>query len=362
MTTSLAEQTAAEESTMSDLVPGQPEVAETVTASGSLAQIPDSGDTAQATAAVTQPPAAKASSGGFPVLPVLIVVLLLAIAAAVAVLLKRKKAGNADEPEDVSSTETGAEGASGIRVGGAQTIGKRQDQEDSFCYSNWQNRAEYTERGLLAAVSDGIGGLENSQVASQTAMKNMRARFLRQNPGIAPADRLLELAAGAQSDVQAVNSGRPAGSRPMGATLVSVLIQRDMLWMLSIGDSRVYLYRAGGLLPLNRPHTFGKENREDQVMRNAGAPSTPANDKKLTAYLGQENLRRVDRTVNPMRLLPGDRVLLMSDGVFNTIGEDEMARYMGLEPAQASEAIIRAVVAADAPHQDNATVVVIAID
>lgn len=314
------------------------------------------------TEAVVQaaPIEAPAKTGGFNVWPLVIVLLIAALGAAAFVLWKKRRA--VPVISDVGATEAGGDVGIGIRVGGAQTIGKRSDQEDSLCYSNWQNVAEYNERGLLAAVSDGIGGLEKSELASQTAMRNMRVRFLKQDPAVAPADRLLELTGAAQQDVLALNHALPQGSRVMGATLVSVLIQRNLLWLSSVGDSRIYLYRAGAMLPLNRPHVFGKENREDAVLTGGGRPSDARQDKKLTAYLGQENLRKVDRNVNPIKLMPSDRVLLMSDGVFGTVGEDEMVRSMGLSPDLAAKDIIRMVEAANKPHQDNATVVVIALD
>ena len=48
--------------------------------------------------------------------------------------------------------------------------------------------------------------------------------------------------------------------------------------------------------------------------------------KSLTSYIGTDPLKKIDRSVHGMTLLPGDKVLLMSDGVFGTLTEQEILR------------------------------------
>jgi len=83
-------------------------------------------------------------------------------------------------------------------VGYAQVMGARETQEDSYCISNWSDAAVVTEKGFLAAVADGVGGMNNGQVASGTAVHSMSARFNVLNHDQATSDLLLDLAAGAQ--------------------------------------------------------------------------------------------------------------------------------------------------------------------
>lgn len=298
------------------------------------------------------------------------VVLIVAVIAALAVVLLRK--GKKQQPAtpiqpppqtmemgpqtvaqpDVPPVYTGPV----ISAGMAQTIGSRKSQQDSLYCSDWTNAEAMATRGLLAAVADGIGGLADGNIASGAAMKAMRARFLNGNAMGSMSDRLLELGAAAQQEVLAVNAQRTARS---GSTLVTVLINNGNMVFLSIGDSRICLCRSGALLQLNREHVLGRINREKQAFGHAIDPSKKP--EALTSYLGQEGLQLIDRSLNPIRLVPGDRILLMSDGVFGTLSDAELLQHLRLAPQQAAESIITAVEQKQKPHQDNATVLVIGI-
>ena len=83
----------------------------------------------------------------------------------------------------------------------AQTIGKREQQQDSLYCSNWKDPNALLTRGLLAAVADGIGGLQDGNLASQNAMQAVRTVFLESSGGESPSDRLLSCAAAAQKSV-----------------------------------------------------------------------------------------------------------------------------------------------------------------
>lgn len=60
--------------------------------------------------------------------------------------------------------------------------------------------------------------------------------------------------------------------------------------------------------------------------------------------------------------MPGDRVALMSDGVYNALGVSELADALLLPPEQAAEEIRRAVSAKGYSTQDNYTAVVIGLE
>jgi serine/threonine protein phosphatase PrpC len=236
-------------------------------------------------------------------------------------------------------------------------VGGRENQEDAYCISDWRNPAVVAQRGVLAVVADGVGGMNNGQVASGTAVRSMISWFERQDPSKPMDIRLLELAATAQRDV--LTAQQHAGR--CGSTLVSVLIHNGYMTMLSIGDSRIALYRNGVLLPLNREHVNGKDIAETLSFGIAGGP-VKGNPNAITSYLGKPDLRQIDRTITPMQLVSGDRILLMSDGVFGTLSDDEIISMLNMSPAQSAQAIVEAVAAKGKPHQDNATALVVAIN
>ena len=70
-------------------------------------------------------------------------------------------------------------------------------------------------------------------------------------------------------------------------------------------------------------------------------------------------MSQIDRNTQPLRLIHGDRILLMTDGVFGTLSEDELIQCMRCTVQEAAERIIAAVEEKNMTHQDNATVVIV---
>jgi len=159
-----------------------------------------------------------------------------------------------------------------------------------------------------------------------------------------------------------VRVARAGSAKQCGSTLVGVLIKERNMAFISVGDSRIALFRAGTLLSLNREHILGREADEASVLNNAPANTDTRKRKALTAFMGKENLKLVDRNITPMRMIRGDRVLLMSDGVFGTLSDDELISIMDLPPQAAADTIVNMVAAKRKEHQDNATIVIVEID
>lgn len=264
-------------------------------------------------------------------------------------------------PEEVPSTELVGSPTKHphFDIGRAATIGGRKEQQDSLYCSNWRDDAVLNQRGLMVAVADGIGGLADGSLASTTAMRAIMNSFVQGVFSSRGSKKLLSLVAAAQRDVLNLNQS----GHQCGCTLVGVLIENWDLYLASVGDSRIYLYRGGGLLVLNRAHTLQVENEERiAVAQEDVPPETLRRGKAITSYLGKANLRLIDRTVHPLRLLPGDKIALMSDGIFGTLDENEIAAALRKKPEEAARAMVASIDARHDPRQDNATVVVIAVE
>jgi protein phosphatase len=134
-----------------------------------------------------------------------------------------------------------------------------------------------------------------------------------------------------------------------------VRLHDDTAIVANAGDTRVYLVRRGRGLQITEDHTL-----YDQLLA-AGVDGMPARrDNRfgslLTSYLGCETGRFCFRRVH---LLPGDRLLVCSDGVSGYLDLAEMVEVAAeLSPeAAAEELTVRALAAGGT---DNATAVVIA--
>jgi serine/threonine protein phosphatase PrpC len=97
----------------------------------------------------------------------------------------------------------------------------------------------------------------------------------------------------------------------------------------------------------------GRRNIEE-VLRNSDG-------RKLTSFIGMGQLKYVDRSHSPIPLEAGDRLVLMSDGIYNLVNEDLLAdilkRYPDVE--QAAAAIERIIRETNHPRQDNYTAILL---
>ncbi len=283
---------------------------------------------------ISLPPAAWAGLG-------LIAGLLLALAGVgIARLLRRKK---------TPQTET----AHSPTVEKLHEQGARKSQQDSFFVSPAEMIPSH---GLLAAVADGMGGLSGGDQVSQTAVTAVMEGFYTAQG--TPEQVLLALLTQANRAVNDLLG--PDGLRTGGSTLVAGLIRDGNFYSLSVGDSRICLYRDGALWQLNREHIFRDElylravNGEVALSEAVGHPQASG----LTSFLGMGELKYVDLPARPVRVRTGDLFLLMSDGVYNALSDEELTAALD-QGEGAADALRNAIEAKGYSNQDNYTAVLL---
>ena len=153
-------------------------------------------------------------------------------------------------------------------------------------------------------VADGMGGHAAGAVAAA-----------------AVRDGGLAATAGAwEAELQRLNAAIRAiphdHDRAPGSTLVLLDLEPTRATVVSVGDSRIYRWRAGSIEPLTVDHTVRGE------LLSAGLDADELTDARrgrgLTSYLGVDPVSlRVD--VVDVPLLPGDRFLLCSDGIHGSL-------------------------------------------
>ena len=146
-----------------------------------------------------------------------------------------------------------------------------------------------------------------------------------------------------------------------GTTLCAALIEEDRARIFWCGDSRVYLLRAGQLYQLTEDHIYArylKEMVDEGVITAAEAAANPRRG-YLTGYLGMGALEDYSITTGPTRLLPGDRLLLCTDGLYRALEAAELTDCLSAPPVAAAGRLIGAVARHRLPGQDNATALVL---
>jgi serine/threonine protein phosphatase PrpC len=242
-----------------------------------------------------------------------------------------------------------------LQMFGTTTVGRRNNNEDGWLHDSALG---------LTVVSDGMGGYEGGEIASAVTLEAMRdfiARNRRDPEGTWPEKPDKErswtenvLAAAAHAANRAIFSRREGRLSQMGATVVAALVDSARIAIAHVGDSRAYRLRAGALTQVTRDHSAWEELRASGV--EVADRANYLHKNFITRALGIEP--RAKPEVSLHALEPGDTWLLCSDGLFDPLSEDTIARLLALpSPKEACEALVESSFAAGST--DNITAVVL---
>jgi serine/threonine protein phosphatase PrpC/CRP-like cAMP-binding protein len=217
-----------------------------------------------------------------------------------------------------------------MRVGGTgkSDVGRKRSHNEDFVLLA-------PELGLYM-VCDGMGGHAAGEVASETAAKTVR-RFIEENrravdtfDDSAPArDSLLRLVDEAvqlaSREVYALATSEK-GKAGMGTTLTMVLCTKTVGVMGHVGDTRLYMRRAGRLHQLSEDHTYINEMIRRGMATAEDLKKGPYAN-VITRAVGIQANVRVDTLC--FDILPQDTFLLCSDGLSKHVdGPDELSRLL----------------------------------
>lgn len=299
------------------------------------------------------------------VLPLVIAVVALAVAVVVLLmkLIKSKQKAVFEQseikpvaPQQPVQISDGP--LTGLRVATVHNIGRRSGQQDSLAVSDVNDMSLMQSKGAIAIVADGMGGLQDGDKVSSMLALSMLKGFHENPPAQNPADLLLEMTRNANNEVNEFLGDKIT---QCGSTLVTAIINSNGLYWLTIGDSHIYLYRRGKLLQLNREHVH-RETLDALVVNGDITPAQAMADPQkgaLTSYVGMGRIEKVDRNLEPLSLVKGDRVLLMSDGVFGTLSDAQIIEAMAY-PVEESAAIMNQTIQMIGKvNQDNYTALIV---
>ena len=175
---------------------------------------------------------------------------------------------------------------------------------------------------FLLVVADGMGGHPAGDVASQIAMNTLIEAF----PTLPDGDLGLALKQAyrrANEMVFQAGEDEPAHAG-MGTTLTSALLHGKYATIAHVGDSRAYLLRGDALTQVTRDHTLVAEEVAQGRITAEAARRDPRRN-MLTHVIGtQPRLESKLPAIFELTLLPGDRLLLCSDGLYDVLDDDEM--------------------------------------
>lgn len=221
----------------------------------------------------------------------------------------------------------------------------------------------------LYAVADGMGGHAAGEVASQLTLETVQRVLCEHREQLVAFEanpesreekrrvlRLLEEAV--HTACATVHEAGKADERKrgMGTTLCALLVAGGRGFIAHVGDSRIYLVRANKTHQLTQDHSLQNELLKrgkltpDQIER-------VQQKNALTRAIGVYESVEVDTL--DFDLLPGDRLLLCSDGLYSYLRKGELNAIFEGAPEQAASRLVA--LANQRGGHDNITAVVVAM-
>lgn len=195
-----------------------------------------------------------------------------------------------------------------------------------------EGAAGLTLPGTLLAVADGMGGAKAGEVASGMAVAILSSEMLqRVAEGIGPGaerrvitDALVAAVEVANERIRDEGAADPS-RRGMGTTLTTLWLYDDVAQAAHVGDSRAYLFRKGNLTQVTKDQSLLQKLLEDKVISREEAKNMPVGNIILQALGSEEDL---DVALPRVALLPGDTLLLCTDGLTGVVADEDVEECM----------------------------------
>ncbi len=214
-------------------------------------------------------------------------------------------------------------------MAGHTDVGKvRKNNEDAFVVADLTGgalldgathaRFDVGERGVLLAVSDGMGGARSGEVASALVVETLTRAMQGAAPGT-PHDSLMNDAI--QRAHAAVRDQGESDNKKMGATLTAVFVHAGLAYIAEVGDSRAYLLRGGVLTLVTHDQSLVQTLLDSGAIDAQQASVSPHRGVILQA-MGHQ--KEVKVAMHKLVLRNRDCLLLCSDGLTGLVSDDEI--------------------------------------
>ena len=238
--------------------------------------------------------------------------------------------------------------------------------------SNEDSHSARPDIGLFL-VADGMGGHAAGEVASRVVVESVAA-FIQETAGADinqtwpfPFEPALSLEANRLKAAFRIANRKLALAiadstdlRGMATTASAILNGPKHACVAHIGDSRVYVLRAGELTQITDDHSWVEEQVRAGTLTPAAARQHPWRNVVTRALSGGDD-PEID--VVEIRAAPGERYLLCSDGLFGVVDDPLLAEILGDRSLSLDDICGRLIDAANAAGgPDNITAMVVQVD
>ncbi len=222
----------------------------------------------------------------------------------------------------------------------------------------------------LFVVCDGVSGQMAGKNASRTCAETIRRHIAEHRTTLERywKDKTLvargQVTALLHRAIEAANrevlrlGAQDATLRGMATTAAVVLVAHDHAILANVGDSRIYLIRAGKIHQLTEDHTVAAEMKRQGIWNEKEAGKSPYSS-TLTRAIGMQEYVPVD--ILQLELMTGDRLILCSDGLTAYVKAPELLELgQKMEVEKLPAEFVR--IAKERGGHDNITVISVMIE
>lgn len=240
-------------------------------------------------------------------------------------------------------------------------MGDRAEQQDSFGYSLKNNEG-------IVVLCDGMGGHEGGRVASNVAVNCFISDYDAEYPSNNPDQLLIDCAIKIDKKIASLTD--PDGKLlKAGSTAVALVIKEKKLYWCSVGDSRAYLLRNSEFVQITQDQNYKtvlNEKLRAGVITEIDYQKELKRGEALISYIGIGNLSLIDYNSSPLELESKDRLIIMSDGLYKLVSDNEMQRVIEnfknkSEALQALDMKAKKAAKHNSVSRDNMTVAIIEV-
>lgn len=228
-----------------------------------------------------------------------------------------------------------------LSFGHATHAGKRSHNEDYIGIAT-PEPDQLAVKGALFAIADGVSGCSAGREAAEGAVRGLSADYYATPDTWSIPYAIDKVLVATNRWLLAQRTGADSGA--LATTLSALVLRGQRFYIAHVGDTRIYRLRGEIFEQLTTDHVWDTPGMSHVLKRAVG----------LDAHLA------VDYSEG--ELSAGDKFVLASDGVWETLGDKRMHEllHLHIDPERASAALIQAAIEKDCA--DNASAVVVQVD
>ncbi len=205
---------------------------------------------------------------------------------------------------------------------------------------------DLTAKGMIAAVADGVAGSGGGREAAEYSVGRLLGDYYTSPDSWMIPQVLAHVIKAINRSVQQQGSLH-SGQGSMATTLTALVLRGHHFYFAHVGDSRLYLLRAGLLTRLTTDHVSHRPGLQHVLTRAIGR------DSELTIDHGSDELHQ------------GDIFLLASDGIWGALPESDIEWHLSTlaeeppAPDNTAKLLVNAALASGS--KDNVTALVVRV-